>query len=70
MSSVDRDLQSLMKLLKKRLEQGEIQYGHNSWKKADLPKEVEEEVADLIAWGFFLYRKIQIIKRKTKCLKA
>ena len=71
MKSVDKDLESLMKLLKKRLEQGEITYGHNSWKKANLPKEIEDEIADLIAWGFFLYKKMQIIKRQyKKCSKV
>ena len=59
-----------MKLVKTRLIMGAKSYGDVSFRRGpiELIDEVDQEVLDIIGWGFILHHRLMRIKKATKRL--
>lgn len=52
-------LDGLARMVERRLDKGEEEYGPAQFFQADIPHELSEEAADLLGWGYLEFTKLQ-----------
>jgi len=65
----EKDFKKYIKLMKKGLEIGQKKYGDEGLMGDDQIVMMEEEIRDFSTYGFLLYLKLQLLKRKVIKLK-
>jgi len=67
---VEEGRTALAEELKKRLAQGEEEYGKLTWLQADTVSELMEEVADIINWASFTWIKLHMLQKTLDAITA
>lgn len=71
LDAIENYFPEFIKTLRDRLEIGRLQYGDVSFEKStgQLACEIEQELWDVVGWGFILSYRIQELKRKLSALE-